>query len=970
MQRNGSVAAAGKSLLPLLLVAAGATLASLALMMDPLGLSAPGFGPSQFAMLLSGLTVGVTGYAIHARVDTRRLAEWLLVVIGITAVAFAADFVLLQSLPGFNTKLLLMASASFGALMIAAVPAGAGNMGVPHDWRSWLAANRMAIAKFLVVLAQLAALLVVIRQYSLENQAFYHNIMLLVFYGFIIHYLLPARLRQPFFALLSISAIVGVFGLANGVWLVGIGLGLIGICHLPFSFNVRVVLLLVAGIILALFRADIFQVPSLAAIWPVLGSMFMFRLIIYMYDLKGNKKPIDPATSLSYFFLLPNVVFPLFPVVDFSTFRRTYFKEEQHRIFQRGIEWILWGVIQLIAYRIINYYWVLAIEDVSNALELAQYAITNYVIYIRVSGQFFIIIGILHLFGFGLPRTHDRYFLASSFTDLWRRNNIYWKDFMQKVFYMPVYFRLNKLGTIARLALATAFVIFLTWLLHAYQWFWLRGKFLISAPDIVFWILLGSLVVANVIREARRGRKRTLGGRQLSLRELLSSSFRIAGTFSIMAILWSLWTSGSISNGLSLWAVALTPAGIATLFAVFVVLMVVLGAILWIDSYLNARPKRDPDSPRAFFGVSVKHGLVIAALFIVASPAFYTRVGGRPGEILADIRTARLSDRDADLLLKGYYEDLIGVSQFNSDLWDLYSKRPADWPLLQDTEAANMTDDFQVMALTPSTSIVYHGEQFSVNRWGMRDQDYELVPPPSTYRIALVGPSFVMGSGVSDSQVFEAVLEDRLNAVNDGSEFAGYQILNFAVAGHSALQELFVLENDALDFQPNAFFFIGHQMEEEINVRNLASRIVAGVEMPYEFLDEIAAEAGVEAGMTQTEAERRLKPFGDELIARTYSSVVKLARENGIEPYWFYFPTLESENNVQLQAELTQAALKAGFHVTDMSDTYEDQDWSTLIVAEWDKHPNARGHLLLAERMYAALSELDGVFPFNFPPND
>ncbi len=44
----------------------------------------------------------------------------------------------------------------------------------------------------------------------MENQAFYHNIMLLALYGFIIHYFLPSRYRQPFFILLSLAAIFGL----------------------------------------------------------------------------------------------------------------------------------------------------------------------------------------------------------------------------------------------------------------------------------------------------------------------------------------------------------------------------------------------------------------------------------------------------------------------------------------------------------------------------------------------------------------------------------------------------------------------------------------------------------------------------------------------------------------------------------------------------------------------------------------
>jgi hypothetical protein len=835
-----------------------------------------------------------------------------------------------------------------------------------EDWRKLLAFDRFKAAQFVTILAQLGLLVLVIRQYALENQAFYHNVMLLTLYGFVIHYFLPLRYRLPFFLLLSLTAIFGVFGLTNGLWLVGIGLGLIAICHLPISFLARIVLLLITGTLLAATRAEWFQAPWPGAIWPILGSMFMFRLIIYMYDLKHSKKPVSISSTLSYFFLLPNVVFPLFPVVDYATFRRTYFDEEQHRIFQRGVQWVCWGVFQLIMYRFVNYYVVIAVEDVTNAFELARYIIANYLIFIRVSGQFFVIIGLLHLFGFNLPRTHDRYLLASSFTDLWRRNNVYWKDFMQKVFYMPAYFRLGRLGTTSRLVVATALIIALTWFLHAYQWFWLRGKFLLSAPDVLFWTLLGILVITNVVRESRRGRKRTLGERSLTFRDLVSSSFRIAGTFAGISILWSLWSSATIADAIALWAVAATPQGVLTLALVFLGIMVVLGLVLWIDNVAGRQKGANTGHSRDFFKSAARNGALIAALFLLGSPAVYTRIGGQAQEFLADMRTSRLSDRDAKLLQKGYYEDLIGVNQFNSDLWDIYTKRPSDWPLIQDTEAARLTNDFQILELIPSTRINYHGEPFSINRWGMRDQEYEKIPPPATYRIALVGPSFVMGSGVADDEVFESVLEARLNQENDESLYDQYEILNFGAAGHSALQELVTLDSKAFEFHPNAVLFVSHQLEEEIIVRNLASRMVLGIEMPYEYLADLASRAGVEEGMTQAEGERRLKPYGEELVSWTYQQSVAIARENGIQAIWVLFPTLETEKSPEIIAKLVRQAEDAGFVVIDLSGLYDDQNPSSLIVAEWDKHPNARGHRLLAEHLYEALKAKEGVLPFKF----
>src|SRR5438477_2657703 len=117
------------------------------------------------------------------------------------------------------------------------------------------------LAQFSAVLAQFALIAVVIDYWQLESQLL-TRLLWLAFGGFIIHYLLPQRFRLPFFAMLSLLAVlsgVGHIGLNLGVaWLtgkirtidflyhllpgltlIGIGLGLIGLCHLPIRFGAR-----------------------------------------------------------------------------------------------------------------------------------------------------------------------------------------------------------------------------------------------------------------------------------------------------------------------------------------------------------------------------------------------------------------------------------------------------------------------------------------------------------------------------------------------------------------------------------------------------------------------------------------------------------------------------------------------------------------------------------------------------------
>src|SRR5438270_13269607 len=87
-------------------------------------------------------------------------------------------------------------------------------------WEHYL--NRPA--QFLTILAQFALIVVVVGQWQLESQLLM-RVLWLAFIGFAIHHLLPLRFRLPFFALLSLGAVItGVGHLVPNVfagWLGG-----------------------------------------------------------------------------------------------------------------------------------------------------------------------------------------------------------------------------------------------------------------------------------------------------------------------------------------------------------------------------------------------------------------------------------------------------------------------------------------------------------------------------------------------------------------------------------------------------------------------------------------------------------------------------------------------------------------------------------------------------------------------------
>src|SRR4029453_4892332 len=95
----------------------------------------------------------------------------------------------------------------------------------------------------------------------------------------------------------------------------------------------------------------------------------------------------------------------------------------------------------------------------------------------------------------------------------------------------PALFKLKKLGTNTAIVVATLWVFFLTWFLHAYQWFWIRGTTLLAPQDMLFWALLGVLVVVNSLYEVKYGRKRSLSAAKVTWRSIALMTLKGWATF-------------------------------------------------------------------------------------------------------------------------------------------------------------------------------------------------------------------------------------------------------------------------------------------------------------------------------------------------------------------------------------------------------------------------------------------------------
>lgn len=863
-----------------------------------------------------------------------------------------------------------------------------------------LTTNDPSVGRTLLIAAQLALLLGLLYLLEIEPATGLSRILPLIFAGFLIHAFLPSRYRLPFFLLISVATSSLILGPLASVCLIGIGAGLVGLCHLPVPFRVRVLLILVVGAGLAVVRS---MAGSLAAsessgfatpgslpalVLPVIGSMFMFRIIIYMYDLRHEEtgrllgknsrftggadvRAASPWMRLAYFFLFPNVCFLLFPVVDYRTFRRTYYDTDAKSIYENGNWWIALSLAYFLAYRAVYHFLTPSPDEIVGVRAVTAFMISSYLVYLRVVGQFHLIIGMLCLFGFNLPPVHRFFLLSGSFTDFWRRARIDWKDFMVKVVYYPAVVPLQRsVGKLRALIVATIAVFVATWFLHSYQWFWLRGDFPVSVTDVVFWGIVGACVLVNSILEARGSAKRTVKGWNLRLAAI--HSLRVLGIFLFFSVLWSYWSSPSIGSWLSIVG-SVRESGAASYVKLggIVTMFFAAGVIAqWIMHSLGSGPA----APRGPGGASRRNQLipVVWRAPVITSLVALVLVAERPGaqlsakdsiaKIANKLGTNTLNVADQTRLDRNYYDVLLDAPRATagSGLANVGNSAIKETAPVEITrmEFVEHTHDLLGYGLKPSYSgIKYRGAPFRTNKWGMRDKDYSLVPPEGTYRFALLGASYEMASGVRMEDGFEWQLEDRLNRERPGNP-ERYEILNFSVGGYEILQNAILAER-IFRFSPNAVIVAIKTIDSSRVVDHLVDDVMTGVPITYPYVRQKLADVDARPGDWR-ELRRRIAPISGDIVRWSLNHIAEVCRQHHVPAIALVMPrTSPRPGDDRAISEMASWATAAGFSVINLEGAFAGHPIDSIVLSRLDEHPTALGHKLLASRMYDLLTKGD-----------
>jgi hypothetical protein len=266
------------------------------------------------------------------------------------------------------------------------------------------------------------------------------------------------------------------------------------------------------------------------------------------------------------------------------------------------------------------------------------------------------------------------------------------------------------------------------------------------------------------------------------------------------------------------------------------------------------------------------------------------------------------------------------------------------------SEGAEVVEDIRSLVHKPSTSFLFKGEPFSINRWGIRGRDYEKRKNPGVIRIAVLGGSYVVGSGVGDNDVFSVQAEQLLNTVSRETVF---EIWNFGNAGYDLIQSLYDFEQKNLDsLQFDALIVFSHGIDVYKNVKTLSNAYANEIPLPYPFLQEIFDTLQINKDLNENEIFSLLHPLGFDIVENLYAQLYSYCVENKIQPFWIHWPMTIRSVYIAYQDDLLMDKVgKLGFQTANFEDLYRHVDADKISVSEKDRHPSVLGHSLMADTL-------------------
>jgi hypothetical protein len=275
--------------------------------------------------------------------------------------------------------------------------------------------------------------------------------------------------------------------------------------------------------------------------------------------------------------------------------------------------------------------------------------------------------------------------------------------------------------------------------------------------------------------------------------------------------------------------------------------------------------------------------------------------------------------------------------------------------------------------LKPDINAYLQAEEFRTNSSSMADREYTLNKPDKTFRIAVIGSSWTMGTGLQQEDTYHSLLETKLNELNDSWN---YEFLNFGVEYYGLREIVATAKHRALKWNPDVMviaitpFTTQIRWIEPTGVEELPAQTYPFFQSyALRAFDRIAGLNLYERGVKSRQLIGYTAADGRESLAQLYRAlkeIKQLSNDSGVPAIVMWLSYQAPVD--QISQLLEQAREELGIHIVETHQTLKvnQDELQKLHLGRFDTHPNRLGSEWIAETLRKALLENE-LLPDNQP---
>jgi lysophospholipase L1-like esterase len=261
------------------------------------------------------------------------------------------------------------------------------------------------------------------------------------------------------------------------------------------------------------------------------------------------------------------------------------------------------------------------------------------------------------------------------------------------------------------------------------------------------------------------------------------------------------------------------------------------------------------------------------------------------------------------------------------------------------------------------------GIPFRVSAQGFRSPEVAVPKPAGVRRVLVLGDSVAWGAGVREEETFPRRLEAALRAELD----CPVEIVNASVSGYGSTEQLDVLRNDGLAFEPD-LVLVYHVENDNQSVAHRDGALARFVKDHVVYRSQLigatllawrtarwragAAQAGGERAAYYADLRAWDRRPGTQASLDALRAIAAEARAHGARLLLASHPTVPAELSLDAarNARLRALAAELAAPFVDVGPAFGAAARErSLVVSATDRHPNGVGHAVIAEALRPVL---------------